>query len=94
MVTEYIRVNEINVPQFTNGRPGRDWFQAYMKRNGLSLKKANMISAARKSATSNPFVIYDFFYQLEEIIKKQNLQASQIWNCDESGFPNDPHKCK
>ena len=53
-----------------------------------------MISTACKSATANPFVIYDFYEQLEEIVKTKNLTGKQIWNCDESGFPNDPLKCK
>ena len=53
-----------------------------------------MISAARKAATANPFVIYDFYELLEEIMKDKKLNANHIWNCDESGFPTDPHKCK
>ena len=65
-----------------------------MSRNGLSLKKANMISAARKSMIANPFKIYDFYETIEKIIKDKNLQPHQIWNCDESGFPTDPQKCK
>ena len=80
--------------QFANGRPGKDWFKAFMKRNNLSLKKANMISVARKSATGNPFVINDFYDILEKAFEKNNYKPEQIWNCDESGFPNDPGKCK
>ena len=38
-----------------------------MKRNRLSHKKAEMISAARKANTSNPFIIYDFYKQLAEV---------------------------
>ena len=94
LVANYISANGLNVPTFKNGKPGRNWFQGFMKRNKLSLKKAEMISAARKAATANPFVIYDFYEQLEEIIKDKKLNANQIWNCDESGFPTDPHKCK
>ena len=37
-----------------------------MKRNKLSHKKAEMISSARKLNTTNPFIIYGFFDQLEE----------------------------
>ena len=94
LVEEYVSINEINVSQFKDGKPGVDWFHAFMKRNNLSLKKANMIRAARKSATANPFVIYDFYEQLESIITTKNLSDTQIWNCYESGFPNDPHKCR
>ena len=32
-----------------------------------------MISAARKSATSNPFIIYNFYDQLDEIVTANNL---------------------
>ena len=38
-----------------------------MKRNKLSHKKAEMISSATKLNTANPFIIYDFFDQLEEV---------------------------
>lgn len=58
------------------------------------MKKANMISSARKSVTSNPFIIYDFYDALEKLVNEKKLKASQIWNCDESGFLNDPQKCK
>ena len=94
MVADYIQANEINVPQFINGKPGRNWLHAFMQRNKLSMKKVELISAERKSATANPFVIYDFYEQLNDIVQKEKLSARQIWNCDESGFPNDPLKCK
>ena len=53
-----------------------------------------MINAARKSATSNPFIIYNFYNQLDKIVTENNLTPKQIWNCDESKFPTDPQKCK
>ena len=53
-----------------------------------------MISSAHKSCTTNPFIINDFYDTLETIIKEYDLQPHQIWNCDESGFPSDPQKCK
>ena len=92
LVKEYVEGHNIKTP-FNNNRPGKDWIRLFMNRNKLSLKKANMISSARKSATSNPFVIYDFYDVIEKIIKENNLGPKQIWNCDESGFPHDPSKC-
>ena len=82
MVHSYMRVNnriEVAENQVKDGRPGRTWLKSFMKRNKLSLKKASMIYVARKSNTSNPFIIYDFFDKLEEILQK--IQKSQQKRC-------------
>ena len=94
LVASYLKANSISTSSFPSGKPGKDWFYGFVKRRNLSLKKATMISSARKSATANPFVIYDFYEQLEEIVTSKHLSAKQIWNCDESGFPSDPANCK
>ena len=62
----------------------------FMKQNQLLLKKAEMISSARKSNRSNPFIIYDYYNLLEKMFQDNpDLDADRIYNCDESGFPND-----
>ncbi|XP_057305999.1 uncharacterized protein LOC130644419 [Hydractinia symbiolongicarpus] len=95
LVAEYIKVTGTISLQFKNGRPGLVWIKSFMKRNGLSHKKAEMISTARKANTSNPFIIFDFYDQLEQIFEKYpNLDAQRIWNWDESSFPTDPSKGK
>ena len=49
-----------------------------------------MISTARKSSTSNPFIIYDYFDQLEKVFQEHLvLDENKIYNCDESVFPTD-----
>ena len=53
-----------------------------------------MISSVRKSVTGNPFIVYNFFDIIENIINKHNIPPSNIWNCNESGFPRDPSKCR
>ena len=53
-----------------------------------------MICTARLSTTGNPFIVYDFYEQLEILVQQKKLKPAQIWNCDESGFPTDPGKCK
>ena len=50
-----------------------------MGRNHLSLKKANTICTARKSATGNPFIVHDFFDLLEDLMQKYNFTDKQIW---------------
>ena len=51
-----------------------------MAHNNLSLKKANMISSARKSANH---LLYDYYEVIEKFITENKLQAQNIWNCDE-----------
>lgn len=48
----------------------------------------------RLEAAENPFVIYEFYEMLEELINKENLSAEQVWNFDESSFPSDHERCK
>ena len=88
MIACYVKRNEIEAKQFKDGVPGFKWLHNFMKRNELSRRKAEMISTARKSNTANPFIIFDFFEQLATIFKENpDLDASRIYNCDESGFP-------
>ena len=68
LVSKYLKENNIKSAKFKDGRPNPYWLKLFMKRNKHSFKKANMISAARKSTTSNPFIIYDFYNQLVEIV--------------------------
>ena len=48
LVRDYLNANNINISTFKDNRPGYDWFNSFMGRNNLSLKKANMICIARK----------------------------------------------
>ena len=92
IVEEYVQLHELSTP-FKNDHPGRDWIRHFMNRNKLSLKKATMTSTARKSAMGNPFIVYNFFNVIEDIINNHNIPPSNIWNCDESGFTHDPSEC-
>ena len=93
LVKDYVTLRKLNTP-FKENRPGKEWLRKCLRRNSLSTKKANMISAARMATTSNPFVMYDFFDTVQKIIEANNFTASQIWNCDETGFPTDAGQCK
>lgn len=93
LVKDFVVSNKLKTP-FKDGRPGKDWFKKFLSRQKLSTKKATMISAARKAATANPFIIYDFYEVIDKVITENNLSPKQIWNCDESGFPTDPSKYK
>ena len=94
LVAEYIDLNKLEISYFKNGKPGRDWLASFMSRQNLSLKQAEMLCSARKNATENPWMIFEFYGKRRKIVVEQKLTAKQIWNCDESGFPTDPGKCK
>ena len=65
-----------------------------MKRNKISLKKANLISAAHKSKTSNPFWINGFYDLIKEYVVDPGLFPAQVCNTDKSSFPTGPAKAK
>ena len=65
-----------------------------MKRNRISLKKANMISSARKSANSNSFIVFGFYDTLEKVMSENNFFPRKYRNLDESGLPTDTGRCK
>lgn len=95
LIKEYIVVNKYETP-FKNNTPGRDWIRSFLARNSLTLKKGGMMQLARKSVTSDPFVVYGFYDTLEKIIEDKGLtnKPESIFNMDESGFPTDPSKTK
>ena len=42
------------------------------------MKHVEMMYAARKKATQNPFVVYKFYKMIDKIIKSKNLTLKQI----------------
>ena len=51
---------------------------------------------ARNNVTSDPFVIYGFYETLAKEVQRLAIahKPEAFYNCDESGFPVDPSKCK
>ena len=95
MVHDYLEANQLSSP-FHENLPGRDWVSNFLQRHGLSLKKGGMMQLARKSVTSDPFVVFGFYDLLERIIEEKGLaeKPGAIYNMDETGFPTDPSKAK
>ena len=78
LVCDYTKIHQLKTP-FKDGRPGKNWLRKFMERNKLSMKKANMISAARISATCNPFIIYDFYDTIEGLMTDKQYSAEQVF---------------
>ncbi|XP_037794933.1 uncharacterized protein LOC119590332 [Penaeus monodon] len=95
IVHDYLIANEISTP-FKDNRPGRDWVNSFLLRHNMTLKKGGQMQLARKSVTSDPFVIYGFYDMLEKEMDRLNIKDRPecIYNLDETGFPMDPSKSK
>jgi len=78
------------------GCPGPDWIASLIKKSNLSLKNATKLSKARHNATKNPFIVNHWFDILGDTVTRLGLseRPDLIWNCDESGLPSEPKKCK
>lgn len=94
LISEYVRRNGINTP-FKADMPGRDWFYAFKKRNGLSIKKPQAVEISRRKA-SDPFIVYAYFDLLEQVAEELGLQnkPDKIYNLDETSICQDPQKGK
>ena len=68
----------------------------FLQDEHLSLKEATKLSKERHNPTRNPFIVYRFYDLLEEVVEKLGIanRPDLIWNCDETGIPHEPKKCK
>lgn len=78
--------NNISHTFCKDGLAGVDWLYGFMKRHSdLSLRQPEATSAARASGF-NQVAVSKFFALLTEIVDKNKLTASQIFNVDETGI--------
>ena len=91
VVHDYLEEKQISNP-FTNGIPGRDWWNRFKKRWPiLSERKPQHLSKARARAGCRE-VIDAWFDQVQKTFLEAGLNvadpgiACRLWNCDETGF--------
>lgn len=76
---------------FTDDRPGKDWFKAFMRRNpSLSIRTSEHLGLERAIVT--PEKIKNWFKEMTEYFTSEDLidifdDPERLFNCDESGFP-------
>ena len=74
---------------FTNNRPGKDWWYAFLRRHPkLAMRQPQPLEAAR-AVSCTPAVLDRWFAEFEQFLLQYDLydKPHRIWNCDESGFP-------
>ena len=65
VVLDYIKENNIKVPSFTGGIPGKDWWQRFFKRwPTLANRKPQHLSKHRAKA-ANPAIVEAWFDKVE-----------------------------
>ncbi|CAH2104755.1 unnamed protein product [Euphydryas editha] len=91
LVYQYAVMNKIAHP-FKNGTAGRDWFKGFSKRHpDLTLRKPEPTSIARARSFNKPQV-YRFYDLLEDQIKKYGIDATRLYNMDETGIQTSSNK--
>jgi hypothetical protein len=72
---------------------GRDWFQGFIKRNPLRVRKPEAVSINRITGLNRDDVMR-FFKNLEDVMTKEKYTPDNIYNMDETGVTTvqDPGK--
>ncbi|KAJ8706956.1 hypothetical protein PYW08_011090 [Mythimna loreyi] len=84
LVYQYAEINHIPHP-FKNNTAGEDWFAGFkMRHPDMSLRRPEPTSIARARGFNKPQV-QRFFDILEQEIEKHNIDATRIYNVDETG---------
>lgn len=82
-------IKELNQENpFTNNCPGRSWYDGFLKRHSeLAQRIAQNLSFSRSSVTK--IALRKWFAEIKTHLDKENpadLDATRIFNCDESAF--------
>ena len=74
--------------------PQPDWMNFFIKWDNVFLKQATKLSIPKHNAMKSSFIIYHYYDNLEETIKRLNIRNRPHlkWNCNESRLPHDQKK--
>lgn len=65
---------------------GKDWFSAFMKRNPMFPVRHSRTSSLSQATGFNRENVSNFFQNLGTILQRENLEAKDIWNVDETAI--------
>jgi len=94
--TEFVDIMNLN-SRFKNSGPTRDWYYYFIQRWKHKIKIMNSIKLEKVQAdavTTN--TVDGWFAKLHSVLKRLDLfdKPAQLYNCDESGFRDDPGRKK
>ncbi|KAF6217308.1 hypothetical protein GE061_001662 [Apolygus lucorum] len=75
---------------FKNGKPGRKWFKAFMRRNpSVSVRQAENLTTSRARVTKEQ--VQTWFQEIEKYLAARNIfeilkNPARVFNGDETGF--------
>lgn len=91
LVVQYAERNNSTHP-FKNGSAGEDWYAGFkMRHSDVSLRRPEPTSIARARGFNRPQV-ERFYDLLEAEIEKHNIDATRIYNVDETGIQTTSNK--
>ena len=93
--TEFVDIMNLK-SRFKNGQPTRDWYYGFIRRwkDKLKIMTSSILEKVRADVTVS--TVDGWFAKLHSVLSKYDLfnKPEQIFNCDESGFRDDPGKKK
>ncbi|CAF1314605.1 unnamed protein product [Rotaria sordida] len=92
---EFVNIMDLK-SRFKNGEPTRDWYYGFVTRWKDKLKIMNSSKIEKVRADVTISTIDGWFAKLHSVLSKLDLfnKPQQLFNCDESGFRDDPGKKK
>ncbi|XP_072395079.1 uncharacterized protein [Diabrotica undecimpunctata] len=87
LVKNYLDRDGRTIKQFKDNLPGKDWLNAFLKRN-LLLTQRFASNIKRSRAEIGEITIKDYFNQLQNELA--DIPANNIWNYDETNLSDDP----
>ncbi|CAF2130867.1 unnamed protein product [Rotaria magnacalcarata] len=93
--TEFVDIMNLK-SRLKNGVPTRDWYYGFLRRWKDRLKIMNSTKLEKVRADVTLSTVDGWFAKLHSVLLKLDLfnKPQQLFNCDESGFRDDPGKKK
>ncbi|KAF2898043.1 hypothetical protein ILUMI_08132 [Ignelater luminosus] len=91
---DYAHYNKLQYPESwsKNKKAGEDWLQRFLSRHtNLTLRTPESTSVARAKGFNRCEVCH-FYENLESAIEKNNIEASRLYNMDETGISTTSNK--